>query len=48
MASEGGASAQSKTKALSMAFTFAATLRVISQYAMGLLWVQLPDYFIIA
>ncbi|KAI9663058.1 MAG: hypothetical protein M1821_008106 [Bathelium mastoideum] len=37
-ASEGGASAQNKTKALGMAFAFAASLRVVSQYAMGLLW----------
>ncbi|KAI9693149.1 MAG: hypothetical protein M1822_005145 [Bathelium mastoideum] len=38
-ASEGGASAQNKTKALGMAFAFAASLRVVSQYAMGLLWI---------
>ena len=38
-ASAGGVSAQNKTKVLGLAFAFAASMRVISQYAMGLLWV---------
>ena len=42
MASEGGASAQNKTKALGLAFAFAATLRVVSQYFIGVFWVYAP------
>ncbi|KAI9686320.1 MAG: hypothetical protein M1820_010644 [Bogoriella megaspora] len=38
MAAEGSSSARNKTKALGLAFGFAAILRVLSQYFMGLLW----------
>lgn len=40
LAAEGGTLALRKMRALSWAFVAAASLRVLSQYAMGLLWVS--------
>ena len=41
LAADGGSGAQRKMKALIQAFSFACIVRVISQYAIGILWVCL-------
>jgi hypothetical protein len=42
LAADGGSMAQRKMKALIQAFSFACIIRVLSQYAIGILWVCVP------
>jgi hypothetical protein len=45
LAADGGSMAQRKMKALIQAFSFACIIRVLSQYAIGILWVRMTGLY---
>lgn len=45
LAADGGSMAQRKMRALIQAFSFACVIRVLSQYAIGILWVRMTSRY---